>query len=119
VSHKRYQIAVEKAIRYSERTNKAAIIIQKKFRLFSVRIFFSVKVGLAFRLNRKKKKKRLQNKETNMEKKLFTDRQDMVAKRVVYDLHQRRLNARRDLFDDLYRVYSNNVQVIKMLNNDI
>lgn len=101
----------DSSMRY-DKVVKAAIAIQRRFRVFSVRIYFQKVVGVKFRVDFTRKKKKPPPKKSDKEEaRRLKIKREKIKERVLYDLHQRRLNMRNELFSDIFSAYSAAVQV--------
>jgi hypothetical protein len=111
IKSRRDQVNVQNEIAKAEQATLAAIKIQSRFRVYSVRNFLESELGIVFKVNRKKKKKRLTTPDNFVEKKRHKDRKAVIQSRVDRDVHQRRLNSRNNLVFSLCRAYCNTCQV--------
>lgn len=112
VREKRNQFKMESVAAEHEKYRLAAIKIQTRFRVYSVRLYFVKSVGVKFRVDfTKKKKKQTVKRSDKEEARRLAIKQEAIVKRVQYDVHQRRLNHRNQLIYDLYSQYSHTLQV--------
>ena len=111
VSKKRHQSILEKCAQEVMEVNRAATVIQARFRTYSVRNYFFRVVGERFRVNFKKRKKRREKKSEAEELKRFNLKKKRIRDRVLIDLHERRLNDRNKLIADIYDEYAIAVEV--------
>ena len=111
VSTKRHQIALEKVMVAAMNFDKQWIPLQKLVRNFLTRCWF-LKRGVAFKINRKKKKKRVKALAGQEAKITF----DEICSRVEFETKQRRVNARNHLF---YTLYDKFVESTSLLETNI
>ena len=111
VGSKRTQITLERRAKEVIDVNKAATLIQTRFRIYSVRLYFFQVVGERFRVDFKKRKKRRQKKSDVEELKRLNLKKKRIRDRVLMDVHERRLNDRNQLISDVYEEYAIAVEV--------
>ena len=112
VREKRNQQKMESVVVANERYRRAAIKIQGRFRVYSVRLYFIKSVGVKFRVDfTKKKKKQTVKRSDKEEARRLAIKHEAIEKRIQYDVHQRRLLHRNRLISDLYSQYSHILQV--------
>jgi hypothetical protein len=109
---KKNQLDLENTSLRFDKVTRAATLIQKRFRVYSVRNYMQKVVGIRFRVdfNRKKKKPAVKRSDKEEARRLQI-RKNKTKERVLYDVQQRRLNMRNELFSDIFNAYSNGVQV--------
>jgi hypothetical protein len=112
VSSKRSQTVLEKSAKEVMRVNQAATLIQTRFRIYSVRLYFFKVVGERFRVDFKRRKKRREKKSAAEELKRLKLKKKRINDRVLMDVHERRLNGRNQLISDLYEEHAIAVEVI-------
>lgn len=112
VREKRNQHHLESLTLEVDKYRRAAIKIQKRFRVYSVRIYFAKQVGVKFRVDfTKKKKKQVVKRSDKEEARRLAIKKEAVRKRVEYDVQQRRYNQRNQLIFDMYTQYAHVLQV--------
>jgi hypothetical protein len=112
VINKRSQVVLEKNALIVSNVNKAATLIQSRYRIFSVRNYFFRVVGERFRVDFRKRKKRRERKSAAEELKRLNVKKKRIRDKVLHDLHQRRINNRKQLISDLYDEFAIAVEVI-------
>jgi hypothetical protein len=115
VSSKRSQIVLEQSAKEVMTVNKAATLIQTRFRIYSVRLYFFKVVGERFRVDFKRRKKRREKKSEAEELKRLNLKKKRIRDKVLIDVHERRLNDRNQLISDLYEEYAIGVEVIQSI----
>ena len=112
VQLKKHQSHLEDASYRCDRVTRAATKIQRRFRLFSVRNYFQKIVGVKFRVDfRRKKKKPGPQKSAKEEARRLKLKKEKTQARVLYDVQQRRLNQRNALFHEIFQAYTLAAQV--------
>ncbi len=112
VREKKNQLKMETIANQLEKCRLAAVKIQRRFRVYSVRLYFVKSVGVKFRVDfRKKKKKQTVQRSDKEEARRLQIKQDAIRKRVEYDVQQRRLNQRNNMIHDMYSQYAHALQV--------
>lgn len=119
VGSKRTQIILEQSAKEVMRVNKAARLIQTRFRIYSVRLYFFTVVGERFRVNFKRRKKVRARKSDAEELKRLNLKKKRIRDRVLIDVHQRRLNDRNQLVSDLYEEHAIAVEVCKSFDTSL
>ena len=114
VNAKRCQAVLEESAKEVMKVNRAATLIQTRFRIFSVRNYFFTTVGERFRVNFKRRKKIKPKKSAAEELKRLNLKKKRIRDRVLIDVHQRRLNDRNKLITDLYDEYAVAVESINV-----
>lgn len=99
------------------KVTKAAIKIQQRFRVFSVRNYFQKVVGAKFRVDFSRKKRKAAPKKISAkeEARRLQHKKEKIRERVLYDVQQRRLNDRKWLFGAVADEYAESCQVDYMI----
>jgi hypothetical protein len=112
VREKKNQQKMEVITSSLERYRRAAMKIQKRFRVYSVRKYFVTKVGVKFRIDfTKKKKKQTVLRSDKEEARRLAIKKEAVRNRVEYDVQQRRFNQRNSMIFAIYSQYTHVLQV--------
>lgn len=111
VNNKRTQHILEQSAKEVIRVNKAATLIQRRFRVYSVRLYFFKVVGERFRVDFKRRKKRREKKSDAEELKRLNLKKKRIRDRVLMDVQERRLNDRNQLIFNVYEEYAIGIEV--------
>ena len=113
VSEKRMQMGLEAILKQNTDTEKRWIPVQKLARQTATRIYFAER-GIKYKLNRKRKKKRV------LKDGKMPDGTDMMSpedlqKRINYEVQQRRIMERMNLFEQMLESYATVIQVCAII----
>jgi hypothetical protein len=112
VREKKNQHRMETITSQLERYRQCAVKIQSRYRVYSVRKYFASRVGVRFRVDFTKKKKKATVKRSDKEEaRRLAIKKQAVQERVEYDVQQRRFNQRNQLIFEIYSQYAHVLQV--------
>ena len=112
VREKKNQNHMETITAQLEKYRRSAVKIQCRYRVYSVRKYFASRVGVKFRVDFTKKKKKPTVKRSDKEEaRRLASKKLAVRERVEYDVQQRRFNQRNQLIFEIYSQYAHVLQV--------
>jgi hypothetical protein len=112
VRDKKNQAKMETITSQLDKYRRAAVKIQRRYRVYSVRKYFATRVGVKFRVDfTKKKKKQTVMRSDREEARRLAIKKEAVRARVEYDVQQRRFNQRNHLIFEIYSQYTHVLQV--------